>query len=309
MGPNELLYWLSARRAGSWSQFRTAVEEILQSEADSRSGSGRIPLYQQIRFNLQQLGHVEFDAVGCEGGWRVVPPVLALSQKRDCLQGILCGARLPELVRALQDGANSCRFEQHEEPGHPDVIRFISEDVGHLEAVARCAGAVIQPHASISILSCLPRVTDLGGWHAGEAQLPFGQDWEIRRFEVTRRSCRWVEASAEEANKARDGLFRLTRFQTPEHYLRLGGRTFRVGGQVGKFFLLAQRRQLLRYNPATCQLVVPDIFRPPLLVDRALVLCSGFLPRYDKVLSTLSYTEIPEGIAGMAANILCQERI
>ena len=85
MGPNELLYWLSARRAGSRAQFRSAVEEIMQSESDSSSGPERIPLYQRMRFNLQQLGHVEFDANGCEAGWRVVPPVLAFSLQRNCV--------------------------------------------------------------------------------------------------------------------------------------------------------------------------------------------------------------------------------
>ncbi len=309
MGPNELLFWLSARHAGSWSQFRSAVEEIMENDSNATSSPDGIPLYQRMRFSLQQLAHVEFDANGCESGWRVAPPVLALSPQKGCVLGILCGARLPELVRTLQEEAESVRFERYKGPEHPDVIRFLAEDTGILEALAGRIGVVVQRHASVSILSCLPRITDLYGWHAREAALPFGRDWKVSRFEVIRRRCRWVDSSVEEANKTRDGLFRFTRFQR-EHYLRLDGRTYRVGGQIGKFYQVVQRRrQLLRYDRATRQLTVPDICRPPLLVDRALVLCSGFLPRYDSAPGILTYKEVPAGIAGKTATILCQEWI
>jgi hypothetical protein len=212
-------------------------------------------------------------------------------------------------VRALQEEAESVRFERYEGPEHPDVIRFLAEDSGTLEALASRTGVAVQRYASVSILSCLPRITDLYGWHAREATLPFGRDWKVGRFEVMRRRCRWVDSSVEEANKTQDGLFRFTRFQR-EHYLRLDRRTYRVGGQVGKFYLVVQRRrQLLRYDRVTRQLTVPDICRPPLLVDRALVLCSGSLPRYDSGSGTLTYKEVPEGVAGKTATILCQEWI
>ena len=32
MGPNELLFWLSARREGSWPQYRSAVEELVPED-------------------------------------------------------------------------------------------------------------------------------------------------------------------------------------------------------------------------------------------------------------------------------------
>jgi len=92
--------------------------------------------------------------------------------------------------------------------------------------------------------------------------------------------------------------------------LRRDGQTFRVRSQVGNYYVAAvRRRQLLRYDSAARQLIVPDVCRPPLLVDRALILCSGFLPRYDNATSTLTYSDIPEGIAGKAASILCQNRL
>src|ERR1700737_5415364 len=104
MGPNELLFWLSARREGSWAQFRSAVEEILE-DSNPNADNERIPLYQSLRFSLEQLGHVEFG--GSERGWRVAPPVLAVSQQSNGFLGIACGARSPRLMVRLQDAASS----------------------------------------------------------------------------------------------------------------------------------------------------------------------------------------------------------
>jgi hypothetical protein len=82
MGPDELLLWLSARREGSWGQFRSAAEEILLG-ADGAPANGRAVSYQEIRFALEQLGHADFEGRDGEGGWRVAPPVLAVSRQPE----------------------------------------------------------------------------------------------------------------------------------------------------------------------------------------------------------------------------------
>jgi hypothetical protein len=43
-----------------------------------------------------------------------------------------------------------------------------------------------------------------------------------------------------------------------------------------------------------------------MLVERALVICSGQPPRYDRQTGMLTYLDIDGGIAGFAAEILCQ---
>lgn len=306
MGPNELLFWLSARREGSWPQFRSAVEEII-SEGDggnNKTPEG-FPLYQRLRSNLQSLAHVEFDATGCEDGWRVTPPTLALSrQAARSFVGILCGARLPETIRQFEHAAGTA-YEHHTIPEQPDVIRVMAPSTEPLMALAASAGMRAQPDAPTAILSCLPHADNLAMWR--ETPLPFGKDWKVGRFEIGRKLCRWTTSSVTEANQILDGLFRFTRFQIPDHFLRIGGRTFKISGQAGKFFLLAKRgRQVLRYDHSTQSLTVPGICQPPLLADRALVLCSGYIPHYDSAKRVLVYREVPEGIAGLAADILRQ---
>lgn len=306
MGPNELHFWLSARRKGSWPQFRSAVEEIIpEGDGGNNTTPERFPLYRRLRFNLQSLAHVEFDATGCEDGWRVTPPTLALSRQAVCgVVGILCGARLPETIRQFEHAAGTA-YERHTIPEQPDVIRVMAPGTEPLMALAARADIRAQPDAPTAILGCLPHADNLAMWR--ETPLPFGKDWKVGRFEIGRKLYCWTTSSVTEASQMLDGLFRFTRFQIPDHFLRVGGRTFKVSGQAGKFFLLAKRgRQVLRYHRNTQCLTVPGICRLPLLADRALVLCSGYLPHYDSAKRVLVYREVPEGIAGLAADILRQ---
>ena len=113
MTPNELLLWLSARKEGSWLQFRTAVDALeLAERADAPEEDAALPLHQRIRYNLERLGHLEFDAAGCEDGWRVVPPALAISQYGNKTTGVLCGARTPKLLERIERAAGGLTFER-----------------------------------------------------------------------------------------------------------------------------------------------------------------------------------------------------
>jgi len=102
MTVNELLLWLSARKEGSWPQFRAAVEELDLTAPSGPTGEDRaLGLHQQIRFNLERHAHVEFNTRECENGWRVVPPILALSEDSGKSIGVLCGARTSKLLHEL----------------------------------------------------------------------------------------------------------------------------------------------------------------------------------------------------------------
>lgn len=306
MGPDELLLWLSARREGSWGQFRSAVEEILSEEQSNTEDQG-IARYQEMRFALEQLGHVEFEGRDGERGWRVAPPVLAVSSQPEGFFGIVSGARSSSLVARLK-GQSRPRCDVFEGKSHPCVIRISASEIGSLSEAAGNAGLGFQPDAPLRILSCAARVEVLAGSKA--AQLPFGRDFGVSRFVIGRGGCRWVASTDAEAARAGDGLYRFVRFQIPEHYLKRGGRVLRVDGQTAKFFILAERnRQVLRYDRRSHTLAVPGICRPPLLIDRALALCTGFLAAYEHKTRTLRYAGISEDVAGFAASLLSQNRI
>jgi|ERR1044071_7779232 hypothetical protein len=307
MNANHVLYRLSATGSGSWTQFRSAVEDLIGEDEEAGGARDRLPVYQKIRLSLQQLAHVEFDAAECHRGWRVAPATLAISDNGAEPLGIVCGARLPAGEIALRHARDSIRLETANGAHQPDTIRLLSTTEASLEALARDLGLTIQPHATLSILSILPRVTDLQAWNCRPADMPFGKRTKVQRLHIKKGTCAWTEASVKEAKSAGEGLFRFTRFTRPEHYLRINGVAYHVRGQIGNYFLASLKHiPLLRYDRAAQRLTVPDICRPPLLVDRALILRTGFLPMHDRGAGTLTYENIPEGIAGMAASILAQ---
>ncbi|MGH9640565.1 MAG: hypothetical protein ACRD3Y_10915, partial [Bryobacteraceae bacterium] len=119
MSPNELLLWLSARKEGSWRQFRAAIERLDLADEAADQGSS-LPLHLRIYLNLQRLAHVEFNSAGQERDWRVVPPVLAISSHQNRATGVLCGARTPRLLQKVEEAANGLALERNEEKDCPE---------------------------------------------------------------------------------------------------------------------------------------------------------------------------------------------
>src|SRR5213593_4410033 len=112
MRANELLLWLSARREGSWQQFRQAVEQLHSSDGETNSESNdEFPLHQQLRLDLERLAHVEFFATDCEDGWRIAPPTFATHSISGGVRGVLCGARSPALRERVIRSAERFKCE------------------------------------------------------------------------------------------------------------------------------------------------------------------------------------------------------
>ena len=310
MTPNELLLWLSARKEGSWSQFRGAVDRLeLANSDDEAEQDTPLPLHQRIRFNLERLGHVEFDAAECEDGWRVVPPTLSLSQHNTGVTGVLCGARTLKLVESIRRAAAGLSFQQVSHPDSPDIIRIQAPEADSLTELAKREGLLYQLDTPTSLLSHLPSVDTVKGWRR-EALPSAGREWEVKQFVIERRAIKWRTITLQEANApAAQGLFCFTRFQSPQYFLREGRETMRLPGAVGKYRILSRRRRrVLRYDRQEQSLTLPAILRPPPLTERALILCSGFPASLTVVHKrpTLTYRDIPEEVTGMIGEVLRQ---
>jgi hypothetical protein len=311
MTPNELLVWLSARKLGSWPQFRGAVETLdLANATDEEEQDTSLPLHQRVRFNLERLGHVEFDAAECEDGWHVVPPVLALSPHGNKVTGVLCGARTPKLMERVERAADELSFECASDTDCPDIIRMHAPDAERLMELARREGLLCQSDAPTALLSRLPPVGTIKGWR--HEPLPAGgKDWDVRQFIIERKVMKWRTITLREANMPdAQGLFCFTRFQMPQYFLREGRETIKLPGAIGKYRILSYRqRRVLRYDRQERRLTLPAILRPPLLTERGLILCSGFPPALSLVHGRrmLTYRDIPEEVAGMTAEVLRQD--
>jgi hypothetical protein len=311
MTPNELLLWLSARKEGSWPQFRGAVETLdLANRTDEVEQDTSLPLHQRVRFNLERLGHVEFAAKECEDGWRVVPPTLVLSQHDSRIVGVLCGARTPKLLEQIERASNGLPLERASQPDCPDIVRTHASDAQMLTELAQRTSILCQIDAPTALLSNLPSVDSMIGLRR-EPLPAAGREWDVRHFTIKGRIMKWNTITLQEANKTdAQGLFCFTRFQTPQYFLRDGREAMRLPGAIGKYRVLARRgRRVLRYDRKERCLILPAICRPPLLIERALILCSGFPASFSVVRDrpTLTYREIPEEVAGMAAEVLRQD--
>jgi len=312
MSIDNLLLWLSAKGEGSWAQFRAAVEalhveaedESLDSEDEGErqaAVSSDLPIYQRVRFALQRLGHAEFFAREVDQGWRIVPPALGLRPGNEC-EGVLCGARTPQLLEMLKSLHNTEALIEAV-PGAPRRILLRSDCARTMVSAARQLGCLVQQDAPAAMLSALPSVRDRASWFP--ASIPETPGWQVHQFLPSRLI--WKESTSKDAVAASTGLFRFVMKYQRFYYLQWHHRSYRVPVEVGKYAVMRRRRRVLAYDAATQCVSVPAVCRPPLLIERALVLCSGFLPRFDPSSRRLVYGAIPQNIARLSAQLLHQD--
>jgi hypothetical protein len=313
MNLDRLLLWLSARGQGSWSTFRAGVEELCNDQTDTLPGESDdegersadagsdLPIYQRARFVLQRLGHVEFYTPGAENGWRAVPSIVAFPTDASEM-GILCGARSPTLIESLHQ-CSDLDVLVSESEDMPRRIQLQGPSQDMVAARASTLGLKVQKAAPITLLSVLPRVCDASTWH--RSSMPETPGWSVHRFSVSRRQ--WVEVSSSDAANACKGLFRFVLKHQRFYYLRWRNCSYRVPVQVGKYAIIRRRLRVIEYDAGRLTLSTFPAFRPPLLIERALVLCSGKLNELDPVTGRIEYTDVPPNIAHLAAQLLHQE--
>ena len=311
MSQNDLLLWLSAKKSGTWRRYRAAVDELQifkeLSNSDEDLGEDALdntslPIYHRLRLNLERLGHVEFFRKDFKSGWRIVPPILACSSNKENAIGILCGARTDNILGKLL-GATNLRVSVTQQIECPDRIKIIADEplLGHLEQLANSTGLYFQANATQMLLASMPPVDD---WqYRMLAELPFGEDWDVHRFSAE--TFKWSSATAEEARDASLGLYRFKIAHQLQYYIRFHGSTYKIPVQMGKYLMLIKKRKrVVLYNTENQTFSVPVSCRPPLLVDRALTLCSGLIPCIDN--GRLTYANVSSSIAMTAVNLLRQ---
>ena len=309
MKANELLLWLSARREGSWRQFRAAAEELHSTdngfEANESSGTGddEFGLHQRLRLDLECLAHVEFFASSCEEGWRVTPPILAVHPMPNGFRAILCGARSPALHERVIRAGHTLGCETFDSLDVPDVIRFVANDISALSEMASQAGIRFQLDAPFAMLAHIPPC-DPPSRRRPQSEFPVGADWRIREFDSV--TFGWRTTNRQRAQTADTGLFEFQLYDRWNYFLRWAGGTFKLPRAVALYIRLSHHRGLLRYDTQTRTLSLPGSCRPPRMLERALVLCSGFPPSFDPATVRLTYTDVPFEIAQFAAELLRQ---
>ena len=184
----------------------------------------------------------------------------------------------------------------------PDIVYHEGTDTRSIESLARGLGILIQPNAPETILVNLPAVESLIHWP--RSNTPFGKSWSKEKFCVETLS--WIGVTGSRTIEKKPELLRFERYGRPFYYIRIGSSAIPVPGQMGKFFVLIRHR-VMHYDRSKAELSVRPICRPPLFVERALSLCSGFPARFDSEKKLLVYSHVPAHIAQLAARLLRQE--
>lgn len=302
---------------GSWQRFRGAIERLrlqdYQSDSDATEemAAGGLPAHQRARFAMQRLGHAEFYSSTAESDWRVVPPSLAISKTDKDWIAICCGARPPNFSQVISEQNFNVSIDSTQSEMAPESICVRADEFTDLENVALTLGLRVQVDASRALLAAVPPVDDPRSRFPSEA--PSGAGWKIDRFLPA--ALQWTSTHGDrdlgigDFYNCRTGLFRFRLKHQQFYFLRWNRRTYRTRVQVGKYAVMrrARTRNLLSLDRLTRELSVPITCRPPLFVERALILCTGRLPRIDTSVSRLVYESVPDDVARLAGALLRQE--
>jgi len=261
---NELLLWISSVASGTDATFRRKAAELLPSLRGGPAAHNR------AMWAFGSLAHCEFgQAAG--GGWRVAPPVLAAGDPASPATAVLCGARSEPLLARL-DSAAAGRICILPQKGAPDLVRVEAVSAGEMAVLAREVGIPVQWNASLAMLSAF-RVPPPSSFP--EAPMPSG-GWKVSRFSRSRME--WTASTLAEAVSAPRGLFRFTSDYGTRHIFRHNGISRNAPPAVAKFWVLGRRQRAMRLDLSKGIASFPVTARPPSLIDRALVACSGVLP-------------------------------
>lgn len=260
---DELLEWMSYRGQGRVDELPSASVGTAQRRAID---------------NLSVLGHAEMPDPST---WRIAAPCLAeLPSDPGALHAaVLCGARTPGVLAQLSAACNTGNgaVVTTAADGLPSIIAIECQSRSALRRVAALAGIPLQDNAAFTLLACLPAIQ---AWPRQPCPMIGGRVKAVRRF--SREELQWVEASLEEAAAARLGFFRIQRDYDWVSLLKLAqSESAYIDDRAGRLFVSA-KLPAVSWNSATLSLRLPFALMPPTSVARALTLCTGRVPQYDR---------------------------
>jgi hypothetical protein len=323
---DDLLLWMSAQREGSWSQFRNAVNR-LQDKAEEFEDNGegsphtqefeaplKLPIHRILQLNLSMLGHAEFYREEGRYLWHIVPPFLAATESKESIRVVLCGARWPGFLEDMAEHAahyTDMVTRGSPEGNAPEAVFVDFENWRAVSEFAQLGKFCVQKHTPMTLLSSVPKLTYPSLLKA--KSLPYGPGWSIEHFDAVK--LKWSRVSTKERDYPLQGLSKFSSQYAPAQYF-ITRRTWRkrnlvsyeVSPRIGKYLVLRnKKRSVIKYDSERESVILPAICRPPSLIERALVLCSGLLPPLDRGHYDLVYAGVPPEVARTVGKLLEQE--
>lgn len=282
-----LLYSLSAWGHATWSAFKRCFDEVQRKHVVASYRLEKTPgpyhRWRALRL-MSSLGHVDvsFGAGGRRIAVVAAPPALAVLPSFGVRRAVLCGARSPNTTRDLRSAASlegaaiSVRSQVALSPYAPARVELGADGDERLHAIADRLGIpyLDQPPAWNLVQAAISLDEYCQGlsWFAEEDLNWYREDFNVcsLRFELP-----------EEPS----GRARLSRYRDPittawRYRLWNEGHFAEVEPDWGRYAVLsAHSKQVLRYDSAKRNVLVPSAAPLPTLLARALGLCSGYASR------------------------------
>ena len=272
-----LLEWMSFRGTGR-------VADLPPDLVGQESG-------RWIVETLTVLGHVEFVD---KDRWRIVPPVLAgLPANGKSWDAVLCGARTSGLLSRLEASCGRHGAEMVTVPiaDGPALIRVSSPRCSGLEAAADEAGVALQRNSAFTLLACTPAVKE---WPRVPCPMVGGRVDTVRRFSRSRIG--WTNSTLDEAKDSRGGLFRIKRDWDWVSIIKMGAESSAyIDDRAGRL-IVAAKLKAASWDSELGTFSVPGQLFPPRVIARALSMCTGRPPRFDKAKRRICFDNLPHEV-------------
>jgi len=286
-----LLYWATCISKVSKQRLLANAKRVvnplpIDKETDQKATVGA----KKMRANLLRLGHI--DSVGVSH-YSIVPPMILRLES----SGLLVGARWPKLIEDIR----SCDADVEETIQPHGPSRIVLRNLENIEQkLSEKLKVEIVENRWLEVLSSLVPLRDII-LKSDIGSLPTSCEvWQPNQP----RKNRWKPIF----NKQMDGLQRSR--SKPHKWYWCDPKTKKIfqldntpEKYVGAAWLQLNNSRKLIFDPLKQIFKIPSIgFYLPLLIDRGLILCSGFLPTYEN--GYWCYPNIPLEMSKQVARIL-----
>lgn len=290
---DELLYVISAKKEMPWLSFKQAYNYLytLNTTACSEEGDDIKDKRLSTVRALDSLGHCEFDFTDNNRKVYATPPVLIRLPSAGFPQAILAGIRTPNTIDKLRNACQSLgqniKIEVTEQRSElvlvPKRIAVQAEDVSELQEIAsQLAINFIETPSAWSLLNFSASLEDYltnSQW-SNESEL----NWKRQTFDPNILRFLPSPSSMGGASGMRVPNIRLSQYQHPSrntqiYYLWQEERCTQVERDWGRYAVInAANIKVLIYDQRRFMMAVPVGAKLPKLLERALTLCSGYVP-------------------------------
>ncbi len=313
---DRLLYVVSARGEMSWAAFKDAFALLRSPHPQDEPAPGAITLARyRARRALSALGHCDFAFGDGQDKIYAAPPVLTRLPQAGPAVAVLAGARVPGMtgqieevcahagsrlrVRAIQQDSAGLLLPSRVtvEGGADRDYAMVAHELGITYAAAPAAWALAHFAGGLDdyLSTC--------SWRTGAEPNWPREDFDPEALRLGDRN--------PASSPARVSSYRNRVRHTRMHVYWAQGRWAEVDLDWGRYAMLRELgRRVLRYDPWRCLMAVPAGTPLPVLLERALVLCSGFVPGEVWLAATagagqerrhMVYRDVPAAIAGLVA--------